>query len=630
MNDKEIHNDSHNMGNLFDRVKYLFWGMAILWTGIIVASLVWNFREQKEKIFEIALNSAYLTFEKDVIYRRWVAQQGGVYVLVSKHTPPNPYLKVPERDIFTSSGSPLTLVNPAYMTRQVNEMAPNIHSQSHITSLNPIRPQNSPDPWETSALRSFEKGSKEISSLDKVAGEEHMRVMRPFITEKACLKCHASQGYKEGDIRGGISVSIPMAPLWAIERPFITKISLAHLLLWIAGISGIVISKKSLGKQILAREMAEAELVQSENKLQIVADFTYDWEYWRKPDGSFVYISPSCERITGYTREEFMQDPDLFLRIIHPDDRRRVSEHFCEDLSHCQLSEMEFRIIPRDGRERWIGHACRSVLDAQGQMLGRRASDRDITKRKRAEEELRKSRDELGMRVQERTAELLQVNETLRNLSSKLMSVQENERKRIALEVHDVLGSSLSAIKFKAEEALHHLPKDRTSNISKPLEALIPLIQDTIEEARRIQADLRPPLLDDLGIVPTLSWFCRRFETIYSGIKVEQAVTIREEEVPDHLKIVLFRITQEAMNNIGKHAKADSVYLGLRKVDGAIELCIKDNGEGFDLESLSSREISKKGLGLSSMKERVEFSGGSFSIESAKGKGTVIRAVWPV
>ena len=83
------------------------------------------------------------------------------------------------------------------------------------------------------------------------------------------------------------------------------------------------------------------------------------------------------------------------------------------------------------------------------------------------------------------------------------------------------------------------------------------------------------------------------------------------------------------MNNIGKHARADLVHLGLRKIDGAIELCIRDNGEGFDLDSLSSKEISKKGLGLLSMKERVEFSGGSFSIESAKGKGTVIRAVWP-
>ena len=167
-------------------------------------------------------------------------------------------------------------------------------------------------------------------------------------------------------------------------------------------------------------------------------------------------------------------------------------------------------------------------------------------------------------------------------------------------------------------------------NISKPLEALTSLVQDTIEEARRIQADLRPPLLDDLGIVATLAWFCRRFRTIYTGIEVEQTVPIREDEVPEYLKIPLFRITQEAMNNIGKHAKADSVYLGLRRVDDVIELVIEDNGEGFDPESLSSGELLKNGLGLSSMKERVELLGGSFSIDSVKGKGTVIRAVWPV
>jgi signal transduction histidine kinase len=245
---------------------------------------------------------------------------------------------------------------------------------------------------------------------------------------------------------------------------------------------------------------------------------------------------------------------------------------------------------------------------------------RDLTGIKQTEEELRKSQ-----------AELFQVNETLHYLSSKLVTAQEDERRRIALEVHDVLGSSLSAIKFKVEDVLLRLPQDGTLDISisKSLESLIPFIRDTIEETRRIQTDLRPPILDDMGIVATLSWFCRRFKMIYSDTKIEQTIFIEEEEVPEHLKIVIFRIIQEAMNNIGKHAKADVVYLGLRKVDSSIELCVKDNGEGFDLESLSSRTISQKGLGLSSMKERIEFSGGSFSIDSAEGKGTVIRAVWP-
>ena len=208
-------------------------------------------------------------------------------------------------------------------------------------------------------------------------------------------------------------------------------------------------------------------------------------------------------------------------------------------------------------------------------------------------------------------------------------TAQENERKRIALEIHDVLGSSLSAIKFKAEEALSCLPGEGTVDEPiQPLKALIPLIRDTIDEARRIQNDLRPPLLDDLGIIPTFTWFCRRFKTIYASIEIEQAFNISEEEIPDHLKIGIFRIAQEALHNIGKHANADSVYLGLKKADGVIELCIKDNGDGFDPGSLPSREISKNGLGLSSMRERVEYSGGSFSIDTAKGKGTIIRAVW--
>ncbi len=107
-------------------------------------------------------------------------------------------------------------------------------------------------------------------------------------------------------------------------------------------------------------------------------------------------------------------------------------------------------------------------------------------------------------------------------------------------------------------------------------------------------------------------------------------ITIREEEVPDHLKIALFRIIQEAMTNIGKHAEADYMRLGLRKVDATIELSIRDNGKGFDQETLSSEESLKKGLGLSSMRERTEFSEGTFSIESAKGCGTVIKAIWPI
>ncbi|RJQ56038.1 MAG: PAS domain S-box protein [Desulfobacteraceae bacterium] len=140
---------------------------------------------------------------------------------------------------------------------------------------------------------------------------------------------------------------------------------------------------------VTEKRRAQAALSESAEKLRIVSDFTYDWEYWRSQDNRFLYVSPSCERITGYTREEFLQDPDLYSRIIHPDDRERVLAHLSEDQLHRELCEIEFRIFHRDGGQRWIGHVCRPVLDDRGQPIGRRASNRDITGRKQAESALR-------------------------------------------------------------------------------------------------------------------------------------------------------------------------------------------------------------------------------------------------
>jgi signal transduction histidine kinase len=232
-------------------------------------------------------------------------------------------------------------------------------------------------------------------------------------------------------------------------------------------------------------------------------------------------------------------------------------------------------------------------------------------------------------RAQESSLELTRANEGLRNLSSKLLSAHEDERKRIAGEIHDTLGAYLAGIKFKIEDAKLQIGKTGSALIES-LNTIIPLVQECIEECRRIQQDLRPSILDDLGLLAALSWFCRRFETIYSHIRTEQTIQIEEGEIPSDLKIVIYRFAQEAMNNIAKHSKADLVRLSLRKVDRKMEVTIHDNGQGFNLEKVLSQESTTKGLGLSSMRERTELSGGSFAIESAEGKGTIIRASWPL
>ena len=142
--------------------------------------------------------------------------------------------------------------------------------------------------------------------------------------------------------------------------------------------------------------------------------------------------------------------------------------------------------------------------------------------------------------------------------------------------------------------------------------------------------DLRPSMLDDLGLLPTLSWFCRRFQTIYTEIRIEEEIAIKEEDVPPPLKTIAFRVTQEAMSNIAKHSHANLVRLSLQKLGDRMELIVQDNGQGFSLEKARSKETDKRGLGLASMRERTELWGGSFDIESTEGKGTIIRASWPI
>jgi len=214
---------------------------AVFWTICILASYGWNVSKERAKTREVVLSTAHAYFNKDQAYRLWATTHGGVYVPVTDETPPNPYLDhVKERDIETPSGRKLTLMNPAYMLRQMMQQYSNLYGvRGHITSLNTLNPINRPDEWEAEALRSFEAGVKVVVDFTSVDGQPYLRLMHPFVTEAGCLKCHASQGYVVGDIRGGISVSTPMAPFLDIERQTLRAIRLTHAALLLLGYGSI-------------------------------------------------------------------------------------------------------------------------------------------------------------------------------------------------------------------------------------------------------------------------------------------------------------------------------------------------------------------------------------------------------
>ena len=207
-------------------LKHYGWILIGVWTLVAAASLGWNLLQDRDEALRVARNIALTNYERDVLYRRWAAAHGGVYVPVTPDTPPTPYLaRLPERDIVTPSGRRLTLLNPAYMTRQIYELAQKSGlPRGHLTSLKPLRPQNAPDPWEKKALEAFEHGKEEVSEVVSINGQPSMRLMRPFRIDPSCLTCHEEQGYKVGDIRGGISVSVPMRSHNA-QRPRIPGLS---------------------------------------------------------------------------------------------------------------------------------------------------------------------------------------------------------------------------------------------------------------------------------------------------------------------------------------------------------------------------------------------------------------------
>jgi signal transduction histidine kinase len=215
----------------------------------------------------------------------------------------------------------------------------------------------------------------------------------------------------------------------------------------------------------------------------------------------------------------------------------------------------------------------------------------------------------------------------LRFLSSQLLTAQEDERKRISAELHDDIAAKLAAIKFSLEKKIIQA-RNTEDVVNQSMQNIIFMVRDTISSTRRIMINLRPAMIDDLGILATLNWYCREFEQIFSTIQIEKQINVEESEIPDHLKIVIFRIVQEAMNNIAKHSGATHISLVLDKINETLVLSIEDNGRGFDLENKTFESETFQGFGMVNMKERARFSGGIFSIKSLKEKGTSLTVIW--
>lgn len=242
---------------------------SLIWTSALGGFLYWNISQAKLQTSALAEKEAWTILNKDRAMRFWATSHGGVYVPTDDRTPPSPYLNhVPERDIVTPSGKKLTLLNPAYMMRQVMAEFSELYGiKGHLTGMMVLNPDNAPDVWEKKALTALQLGAEHFSEVCEMTGAPYLRAMLPLYIEKACLKCHEKQGFKEKGIYGGVSISIPISGYLDLQSHTIKTLGYTHALIWFLGFAFLLLVSFIMKQKFMEREQTAAQLKNYANTL---------------------------------------------------------------------------------------------------------------------------------------------------------------------------------------------------------------------------------------------------------------------------------------------------------------------------------------------------------------------------
>ncbi len=340
-------------------------------------------------------------------------------------------------------------------------------------------------------------------------------------------------------------------------------------------------------------------------------------------------------------------------RLLFEHDGRRLE---FEDLplrvairENRDVTDAEFEVVHDDGTRHYLfGHAT-PLRDDRGKPTGAVAAFMDVSDLKMAEMQLEAAKEYLESRVEERTRELARSVEALRaeaeehrrtaealveaekqvrQMSNHVLEAQEHERRMVAQEVHDSIGAQLAAVKFSMEGMLSTTMADASEEAREGVQKAVEMMMDAVAETRRLSQNLWPTVLEDLGLIPGIRGHVRQFTTHQPELRIELDLAVREDDVPRPLKIVIYRIVQETVTNASKYAKAQQVTVRLGMAGRVLSLSVADDGVGFDPEEVTQRQGAGRGLGLSSLSERVTLSGGEFRLIAQKGHGCEVRAEW--
>ena len=355
-----------------------------------------------------------------------------------------------------------------------------------------------------------------------------------------------------------------------------------------------------LEERIAERNRVEAALRESEERYRELFENARDAMYVHDLEGTYTSANHAAEKLTGYSREEIVGHH--FSEFVAAEHVKQVRERFCGKLAKQGETTYETEVIAKDGRRVPVEVSSRAIYE-NGVIVGVQGTARDITERKQAQD-------------------------TLQMFSRQLIEAQEDERRRIARELHDQIGQVLTAVKMNLHAVqLVCNTKEAGAHIKDNVEA----VDEALRLVRDLSVDLRPPLLDDLGLVTALEWYVDRYAK-RTRVAAEVVIDLKDpnERFSREVETACFRIAQEALTNVARHARANSVWLRLRKKSNVLYLLVKDDGVGFDPQALRKRAPRAATLGLLGMQERAHAAGGQVEIISTISKGTEIRLELPL
>ena len=355
-----------------------------------------------------------------------------------------------------------------------------------------------------------------------------------------------------------------------------------------------------LEERIAERRQAEMALRESEERYRELFENARDAIYVHDLEGNYTSINRAAEQLSGYTREEIIGHK--LTEFIASDHIRQVGNRLFTKLAQKGETTYEVDVIAKDGRRVPVEVSSRAIYE-NGILIGAQGMARDITERKLAQD-------------------------ALQMFSRKLIEAQEDERRRISRELHDQIGQILTAVKMN----LYTVQKVcRSSEVGSYVKDNIEAVDEALRLVRDLSVDLRPPVLDDLGLVTALRWYVDRYTT-RTGLDVEVVIEMLDDNdrFSRDIETACFRIAQEALTNVVRHACASQVVVQLAKDENSLFLSVKDDGVGFDPEQLRKQSSRAATLGLVSMQERAHAAGGIIEIDSEISNGAEIRLSLPL